>query len=57
MVCKNMGIYRFLCTSWVLITMAPRNSVFFGGGGKLVILDDGGRWTRQIDKSSSSLER
>ena len=26
MVCKNRGIYGFLGTSWVLITMAPRNS-------------------------------
>ena len=26
MVCKNGGIYGFLGPSWVLITMAPRNS-------------------------------
>ena len=24
---KNWGIHRFLCPSWVLITMAPRNRV------------------------------
>ena len=24
MVCKNRGVYGFWCTSWVLITMAPR---------------------------------
>ena len=28
MVCKNRGIYEFLCTSWVLITMAPRNTKY-----------------------------
>ena len=28
MVCKNRGIYGFWGTSWVLITMAPRNSWF-----------------------------
>ena len=27
MVSKNRGIYEFLCTSWVLITLAPRNSI------------------------------
>ena len=26
MVCKKRGIYGFLGTSWVLITVAPRNS-------------------------------
>ena len=25
MVLKNRDIYGFLCTSWVLITMVPRN--------------------------------
>ena len=24
MVCKNRGVYEFLCTSWVLISMAHR---------------------------------
>ena len=28
MVRKNRGIYEILCTSWVLINMAPRNSVY-----------------------------
>ena len=27
MVLKNRDIYGFLCTSWVLITMAPRNNL------------------------------
>ena len=32
MVCKNTGMYGFLGTSWVLITMAPHNSAMFAGG-------------------------
>ena len=26
MVCKNRGVYGFLGTSWVLITLGPRNT-------------------------------
>ena len=29
MVCKNRGVYGFLGTSWVLITLGPRNSTVF----------------------------
>ena len=31
MVCKDRGMYDFLCPSWVLITMAPRTSRSAGG--------------------------
>ena len=29
MVCKNRGVYGFLGTSWVLITLGPRNNRVF----------------------------
>ena len=31
MACKNRGIYGFLGSSWVLITIAPRNMVRTAG--------------------------
>ena len=40
MVCKNRGVYGFLGTSWVLITLGPRTRVFaekFGWVGFLVV--------------------